>query len=726
MVISTNCTRSCEFHPACCQHQTPLFVWNKREGRQQVKRVRRPANVLTPKPSGNRRVRNMKQFLLIISLLIASVLRAGDEDSLPPHELATVSIIEQYKARMNTTGFVARGLDSIQVTRFLSADIGRLFDQLGMVNVTTYGAPGGAVLARSNGLAPDHTVLFWRGLPLNSPTLGMADLSLVPVFFFPTTNYNVGVSLSTNTRSALAANIGLSAPSLRRDRAQVEVFQEYSSLKNSFTGAGAYQTFGKWVGTIKVFYSDLKNEYKFTDIQDYKPIQVVQKNHRGQNWGTFTEWRREGKHSWNLTFWNVERGMKLPNPIGLTGSMDQYQDDRQIRFIAEHNTSFFKERNPAFSSPVVRVYRLMQSVSYLRDEQWYRSEGASAVNSHVQIDQGQIGNTLFVTNSKNSLLQTLALNTNTTRAVYDGTREVNMNSVYGNAGANWHTEKFQGSFSVGGEIREALGAAHALASSVEFVPEREGRHYAIFGLSVSQRMRLPDMNELYWEPGGNPDLKPEVNNNVQLIFTSSGLLSKHGEYTYDFKSNASYSEVSDWIQWIPMGNLWSPVNYKDVHVKSAEVDLTLTHKHYTYSTSLTNRYQLTDAKGSNGGWNEAEIFDMVYTPRHRFYTELNQAWKKINFSVAWRYVGQRETDESNNAHFALAAYQTWDASVAWLFQWKNSEASLRLRGDNLMNVTYQSVRGYAQPGRVISLQLHWRWHHEKKQEQEIKILDNKR
>lgn len=663
----------------------------------------------------------MKHCLLIISLLFTSALFAGDEDSLPPHQMATVSIVEKAIGRINTTGFVLRGMDSIQVTRFLSADIGRLFDQLGMVNVTTYGAPGGAVLARSNGLAPDHTGLFWRGLPLNSPTLGMADLSLIPAFFFPTTNYNVGVSVSTNTRSALAANVGLGTAQIQRERAQAEVFQEFNTIKNSFTGVGAYQTFGKWVGAFKVFYSDFKNEYEFTDIEDYKAVKVIQKNHRGHNWGTFTEWRREGKHTWNLSFWNIERGMKLPNPIGLTGTTDQFQDDRQIRFIAEHNTSFLREKLSNYTSPIYRNYRLIQSLSYLRDEQWYRSEGASDIHSHVQIDQGQIGNSLFETNTRNSLLNTIALNANTTRAVYDGTREVNMNSIYGNAGTKWGSNKFFGTFSLGGEIREAWGLAHTLATSVEYIPKKDGVHYAVFGLSASQKMRLPDMNELYWEPGGNPNLKPEVNNTLQFNFTSNGLLNKYGVYTYVLKSNASYSEVSDWIQWIPMGTLWSPVNYKEVHVKSAEVELTLSRKRSRSLTSLTNRYQLTDAKGSNGGWNEAEVFDMVYTPRHRIYTELNQTWSRINFSLGWRYIGQRYTDESNNDTFSLQPYYTCDASIAWLFRLKNAETSLRLRADNLMNVEYQSVRGFAQPGRVVSIQLHVRLHKEKEKPREITI-----
>ena len=73
-------------------------------------------------------------------------------------------------------------------------------------------------------------------------------------------------------------------------------------------------------------------------------------------------------------------------------------------------------------------------------------------------------------------------------------------------------------------------------------------------LRTKNNYRLPTFNDLYWNPGGNPNLKPEYSTSFEAKF----------DYDYDatfFSATAFYIQSKDLIKWRPQsGMLWSPVN----------------------------------------------------------------------------------------------------------------------------------------------------------------------
>ena len=88
---------------------------------------------------------------------------------------------------------------------------------------------------------------------------------------------------------------------------------------------------------------------------------------------------------------------------------------------------------------------------------------------------------------------------------------------------------------------------------------------------MSRNFRFPTLNDLYFLPGGNPDLKKEhgisYDGGVSFAVGRGGSYSLHGEATW------FDSYIDDWIVWLPtFKGFWTPKkNIKEVHAYGVEL-----------------------------------------------------------------------------------------------------------------------------------------------------------
>ncbi|HUH25795.1 MAG TPA: TonB-dependent receptor, partial [Flavobacterium sp.] len=84
-------------------------------------------------------------------------------------------------------------------------------------------------------------------------------------------------------------------------------------------------------------------------------------------------------------------------------------------------------------------------------------------------------------------------------------------------------------------------------------------------INTSKNYRIPTFNDLYWQPGGNLDLKPE---NSYQIDINNGFVSKN------FNANLStyYTSITDMIRWVPTNTgFWEANNVDEVTILGAEL-----------------------------------------------------------------------------------------------------------------------------------------------------------
>ena len=199
---------------------------------------------------------------------------------------------------------------------------------------------------------------------------------------------------------------------------------------------------------------------------------------------------------------------------------------------------------------------------------------------------------------------------------------------------------------------------------------------------ASRNFRLPTFNDLYWNPGGNPDLEPEKSINLD-----AGYSYKTNEFSLHV--TGFYIHSTDLIKWTPeTAQIWTPKNFEEVNFSGVEVKL---HRHFILNTfTLINDLEYTYQKPVNQLTNKL----LPYTPNHIWINNLRLYYKHWTLVHSYRYQGKMFTTTSNTNF--LPAYQIHHLSL--LFR-MNKNWQLQGNINNIFNVYYESFPTHPQPGR---------------------------
>jgi iron complex outermembrane receptor protein len=213
------------------------------------------------------------------------------------------------------------------------------------------------------------------------------------------------------------------------------------------------------------------------------------------------------------------------------------------------------------------------------------------------------------------------------------------------------------------------------------------------------------MNELFWTPGGNPNLKPELAYHGRAGLVA--FLGKNKRTQWRLEPTVFYSRVNDWIQWVPSeGAVWTPINFREAQTQGAELHVLcdkLTKNDRTRYRFET-RWTLNDVF-----WRDSislqEERRMIYSPRLMGYQGVSVQRGRNSASIGYRFVSERFTDEANTPHRALEAYGL--CNVWYQTTWKKNAMAIDVSVgiDNVFDVAYETLRAYAMPGRIYRLSI---------------------
>ncbi len=210
--------------------------------------------------------------------------------------------------------------------------------------------------------------------------------------------------------------------------------------------------------------------------------------------------------------------------------------------------------------------------------------------------------------------------------------------------------------------------------------------------NVSHNFRLPTFNDLYWQPGGNPDLNPED--------------SYAGEIGYDiffphFKINTTlfYIHTSNLIKWVPVsGDFWQPQNFETVTSQGVETTIsvfTTLFKNWTLEDELSLNYH----KVLN---NETQKL-LPFTPQLLGNNNLRFSYRKCQLAYHFHYQGKIYTTTTNTKY--LPSYQLHDLSLAFRLN-THWQSTLSLK--NIFNTYYETIPSRPLPGRSYEITLNFK------------------
>ncbi|MDP4232637.1 MAG: TonB-dependent receptor [Bacteroidota bacterium] len=270
-------------------------------------------------------------------------------------------------------------------------------------------------------------------------------------------------------------------------------------------------------------------------------------------------------------------------------------------------------------------------------------------------------------------------------------------------------EFFRAAPSVRAEYVSDIAAFELLPQCVlEFVPLSE----LSTSLAYSKSFHAPTLNALYWKGLGNPALRPEHSDNVQVAASYSSetlVLHPHLSATY------FYARIQDEILWQPPGtggDAWQPFNVGVAESKGLEVAGSASYSIDSHSSvSVEERYTFLSAHNVTPG-DTASGRELIYSsPRRSLLIGKVQRddWGLLAFTAT--YQGHRFSDPANTSLGELPPVTTYDLVLSSReFAFGNIGFHVLLGVTNVTDVNYEEVIYYPLPGRAYKLSIELNYH----------------
>ncbi|MFN5621244.1 MAG: hypothetical protein ACK478_08070 [Flavobacteriales bacterium] len=651
----------------------------------------------------------MKKLIVLIAGIVWSACACAQAtDTISGHHQTDDVIIV---ARASDFWGAANVVTPLKRRQWLTGDVGSFLDAHGLAHQLTAGAPGAAGSLRFHGLSSDHTLLSWQGLPLNSMTLGTCDVSLLPMFFFELIRVSDNPAHTGAAQQGMGTTIQLGNGPF--DETSASAHSAYNSLGNHMLGAQAQyskSTNGRLFSTrVRAFRQGFENRYRYVDRYRIDKPMMWQEHQQGEYMGSQAELDySHNNRALSFRTWWQQKSMELPQVMGTASQGSATQDDATLRSMLEYR--WWKPRLHTY----FQLAHTYEKLHY--------------VDEPVAIDSDIRSQMLWANGYAQWLPFTgFQVKVSTTQAAV---RVMNTNYTDGRLDKPWSQYALQmhyrkGPHEVEGNtsFEQRFGSEGWSYSLSYRIFHHWNRNSLLSPLvNIARRYRLPDMNELFWTPGGNPNLRPELGYHGKAGLTWS--LGKEKRTQWRIEPTVFVSRVLDWIQWVPQDNgVWSPVNFLRVQTQGAELFL-LCEK---LSKNDRTRYRFETRWTLNDVFNmdslsRAEERRMIYSPRYIGYQGASIQRTRHSASIGYRFVSDRFTDEVNTPHRALTAYGLCNLWYGVKFNKNDLDIDLTAGVDNVFDVAYETLRAYAMPGRVWRIGLSCSFIQKKPSDGEIKPL----
>jgi len=574
-------------------------------------------------------------------------------------------------------------VDSAYFVHYGNADLAQLVQISGIGTANKYGGGGAIASVRNAGMKPEFIAVEWNGMAINSLSLGMADISLIPSFFIDQVSFNESNFEWGQRNTGIGGNLKLS--SSFSSKPSLVVQSSYSSLLNGFLGVKLKQQRGKNRYDFRVLSNFNRNEFYYVDPFTFVPNTVIQKNNDTHIQGIQAGIQHSAlKGIVESRFLLVKRNAELPDALGGLAPLNAQQQDR----IFKWSTSFKPRKGfEVFGLEGMKEFALLVSNDYNN----YQNKTSKSIVESSQLG----GNVAIYLRGAKGFLQNqtnLALSD-----VHYSEWNARYNWMHASSYFAWVQRAKWGEYLLW--FKPEYRTDQNFISSFEAALQIPSSQSWKWKWSASRLARFPTANELYWQPGGNPYLKPEVGSWIKSALTKSWR-------KWQVDADSKYGMISNWIQWSPINaQVWSPLNIKSVRLWQSSVGLSFQHKTTTSQFKVNASIQFTSAIGKNK--TSTTSFQMVYTPKWKGHAHVEWNKKNWNFLISCNQWSARYTDEANTPYFSLPAMVVVDAAASKVIHLDSNHMDLYLGVaiDNIGNQNYQWVRGYITPGSVYTIQV---------------------
>ena len=545
----------------------------------------------------------MRKSVAIIALLLFPALLRAQSDrsetgaaSWREKGVVTIREVPVWGRRpMKSIGVQETRLDSLILKENIALSIADVLTFNSPIFVKQYGRATLSTVS-FRGTGPSHTQVTWNGMRINNPMLGMTDFSMIPSYFIDDASLLHGTSSVNETGGGLGGLVRLSTAPADIRGFGLQYIQ----------GIGMFRTFDEflrlewgdehWQVSTRAVYQSSANDFKYRNRDKKENIYDDEMNIVGSYYPTernksgafddvhvlqevYYDTRRGDRFGLNAWYINSNRELPLlttdyaddkqfenrqrEHTLRSVLSWDHYRSDWKVAAKAGyiHTWMAYDYRKDPGSGIMNSITRSRNKVDtfygqadgeYTPNGNWFFTAGVSAHQHLVE----SIDKDIILQQGGKDIVG------------YDKGRIELSASV----SAKWRPTERLGLSAV---LREEMyGTKWATVPAFFADCQLSKRGNIVAKASVSRNHRFPTLNDLYFLPGGNPDLRSESGFSYE-----AGLSFAVGkENVYSLSGSASWYDqhIDDWILWLstPKG-FFSPRNIKQVHAYGVEMQANL-------------------------------------------------------------------------------------------------------------------------------------------------------
>ncbi|MEG2370561.1 MAG: TonB-dependent receptor [Alistipes sp.] len=664
------------------------------------------------------------RMFLLVSMLCAVTAVMAATPAPQNDSIARTLAIEQVdiaaRRPLSRIGVQRTVLDTIALRENITSSLADVLSANSTVFIKSYGR---ATLATASfrGTSPSHTQVTWNGMKVNSPMLGQVDFSLIPSYFIDDANLYYGAGSVSIAGGGLGGAVTLGTEQVKEPGFNLRYIQ----------GIGSFSTFdeflhltykGKhWSSSTRALCSTSKNDFLYTNyrkkeftMEDGVIVDSYYPKERNKN-GDFRDvhllqeffYQTDKGHRFSLSAWymNSHRGLPLLTTDRNEAKQERNtQDEQTVRAVVGWDRIYgawkvaakagytytdllyLYRKDPEGQGTFIDAIRSVNkthtamgtgSVEYCPSEKWMFSADLSLYQHYVRS-----ADTASVNNASTERPDTLR-----------GYREARF-ELSGFVSAKWRPIPRLG---LAVSLREELSGnrtAFIPAGFIDYLASKKGN--IVLKASIARNYRFPTLNDLYFRPGGNRNLKPERG------YTYDGgveFAARHGRYAFSGSVTAFSSRIEDWILWIGTAKygVWTPINIKEVHSYGVEVK-------FKTDASLGGAWRL--MIDGNFAWtrsiNQGEPFSpadrsvgkqLPYIPKYSSAVTAKLLWRTWTMTYKWCWYSERYTMSSNDLSRIgrVKPYFMNDLALEKTFSLKWANLSVKGSVNNLFNESYESV-----------------------------------
>lgn len=582
------------------------------------------------------------------------------------------------------------------------------------------------------GTSPSHTQVTWNGMRINNPMLGMTDFSTIPAYFIDQASLLHGTSSVNETGGGLGGLVRLGTLPDVPEGFNAQYVQ----------GIGSFSTFDEfvrvtygndhWSSSTRAVYSSSPNDYEYTNHD--KKVNIYDDDHNivGQyhpkernRSGSFKDFHILQEVYYNtlrgdrfgVNAWFVNSNRELPmltTDYGKASDFENRQREHTFRGILswDHNRSnwrtgvkggyvhtwmgydYKREVAPDNWAVMTRSRSKVNTIygqidgEYNPARRWYFTANVSAHQHFVRSEDKNI----ILQEGGNGIVG------------YDKGR-IELSGAFS---AKWQaTDRIGMSLVLREEMFGEKWAPLTPAFFIDGLVARRGN--VMLRASVSRNHKFPTLNDMYFLPGGNPDLRSEEGwtYDAGMSFDIGGESLESGSRAIALGGSVTWfdSHIDDWIIWLPTTKgFFSPRNVKKVHAYGIEVKGNMALRpakgwlidlngSYSWTPSINEGEKMSPADMSVGK-------QLPYVPKHSASVTGRLSWQSWSFLYKWAYYSERFTMSSNDYTLTghLPDYFMSNVSLEKGLSFKPLDMQLKLAVNNLFNEDYMSVLSRPMPG----------------------------